>query len=160
MEKQMRKSFIVVFLLINVFGFSQDTIEDKKIKPTWVEPEVVFEQPKEITEEEIPLSDVESIQKDLQFLEELPKSYDKVLKEDLKNVLQQIDNKIKKLIEERDSLLNCKIVNQKLVDTKNGTIKTLEKEKNIIGLTIESGDLKDANGNLIGQNDELKTQKH
>jgi len=74
MEKQMRKSFIVVFLLINVFGFSQDTIEDKKIKPTWVEPEVVFEQPKEITEEEIPLSDVESIQKDLQFLEELPKS--------------------------------------------------------------------------------------
>jgi K+-sensing histidine kinase KdpD len=51
------------------------------------------------------------------------------------------------------------VINQKLVETKNGTIKTLEKEKDIIGLTIESGDLKDTNGNLVGQNDELKTQK-
>lgn len=158
MEKQMRKLFLIAFLLFTVFGLSQDTIEDKKIKPTWVEPEVVFDQPEEVTEEES-LSDVESIQKDLQFLEELPKSYDEIPKQDLKNVLQDIDNKINKLIQERDSLLNCKIVNQKLVDTKNGTIKTLEKEKDIIGLTIESGDLKDENGNLIGQNDELKTQK-
>lgn len=158
MEKQMRKLFLIAFLLFTVFGLSQDTIEDKKIKPTWVEPEVVFDQPDEVTEEES-LSDVESIQKDLQFLEELPKSYDEIPKQDLKNVLQDIDNKINKLIQERDSLLNCKIVNQKLVDTKNGTIKTLEKEKDIIGLTIESGDLKDENGNLIGQNDELKTQK-
>lgn len=154
----MRKLFLITFLLFTVFGLSQDTIEDKKIKPTWVEPEVVFDQPEEVTEEES-LSDVESIQKDLQFLEELPKSYDEIPKQDLKNVLQDIDNKINKLIQERDSLLNCKIVNQKLVDTKNGTIKTLEKEKDIIGLTIESGDLKDENGNLIGQNDELKTQK-
>jgi len=154
----MRKLFLITFLLFTVFGLSQDTIEDKKIKPTWVEPEVVFDQPEEVTEEES-LSDVESIQKDLQFLEELPKSYDEIPKQDLKNVLQDIDNKINKLIQERDSLLNCKIVNQKLVDTKNGTIKTLEKEKDIIGLTIESGDLKDANGNLVGQNDELKTQK-
>jgi catalase (peroxidase I) len=66
-----------------VLGFSQDTIDDNRIKPTWVEPEVVFEQPKETIEDETPLTDVESIQKDLQFLEELPKSYEEVPKEDL-----------------------------------------------------------------------------
>jgi signal transduction histidine kinase len=157
-QKIMKKFFIIVLSLASIFSFSQDTIDDKKIKPVWVEPEVVFEQPKEV-EEELVLSDVESIQKDLQFLEELPKSYDEVPKEDLKNVLKGIDDKIKKLIQERDSLLNCKVINQKLVDTKNGTIKTLEKEKNIVGLTIESGDLKYKNGNLVGQNDELKIQK-
>jgi len=156
----MKNIIVIVFSLISVLGFSQDTIDDNRIKPTWVEPEVVFEQPKETIEDETPLTDVESIQKDLQFLEELPKSYEEVPKEDLKNVLQEIDKKINKLIQEIDSLLNCKIINQKLVDTKNGTIKTLEKEKDIIGLTIESDDLKDENGNLVGQNDELTTEKN
>ena len=155
----MKKVLFVISILFSTTISSQDSIP-KKINAVWVEPEVVFETKKEeVVEEELGLSDVESIQRDLQFLEELPKSYEEVPKEDLKNVLKGIDDKIKKLIQERDSLLNCKVVNQELINTKSGTIKTLEKEKNIIGLTIESGDLKDTNGNLVGQNDELKTQK-
>jgi len=155
----MKKVLFVISILLSTTISSQDSIP-KKINAVWVEPEVVFETKKEeVVEEELGLSDVESIQRDLQFLEELPKSYEEVPKEDLKNVLKGIDDKIKKLIQERDSLLNCKVVNQELINTKSGTIKTLEKEKNIIGLTIESGDLKDTNGNLVGQNDELKTQK-
>ena len=94
----MKNFFIIILSLTSIFSFSQDTIDDKKIKPVWVEPELVFEQPKEV-EEDFALSDVESIQKDLQFLEELPKSYDEVPKEDLKNVLKGIDDKIKKLIQ-------------------------------------------------------------
>lgn len=161
MEKQMRKIFTIPFLLICIIGLSQDTIYDNKITPVWVEPEAVFEIPNEPpVEEEISLSDVESVKQDLEFLKKLPDSYDNVPKEDLRNILKQIDEKINKLIGERDSLLECKVINQKLVDTKNGTIKSLEKEKDIVSLTLESGDLKDANGNLIGQNDELKNEKN
>ena len=159
MEKQMRRIIVLTFLLISLFGLSQDSIYDNKISPVWVEPETVFETPPKPVEEEISLGDVESVRKDLEFLEKLPDSYDNVPKEDLRNILKQIDEKINKLIHERDSLLECKIVNQKLVETKNGTIKTLEKEKDIVTLTLESGDLKDENGNLVGQNDELKNQK-
>ena len=157
----MKKVFFVISILVSTSLYSQDSIP-KKINAVWVEPEVVFESDKkeEVVEEPEPVSDIESIKSDLQFLEQLPKSYDEVPKEDLKNVLKGIDDKINRLIQERDSLLNCKVVNQQLVDTKNGTIKTLEKEKDIIGLTIESDDLKDENGNLVGQNDELTTEKN
>ena len=157
----MKKVLFVVSILVSTSLYSQDSIP-KKINAVWVEPEVVFESDKkeEVVEEPEPVSDIESIKSDLQFLEQLPKSYDEVPKEDLKNVLKGIDDKINRLIQERDSLLNCKVVNQQLVDTKNGTIKTLEKEKDIIGLTIESDDLKDENGNLVGQNDELTTEKN
>jgi len=157
----MKKVLFVISILFSTSLCSQDSIP-KKINAVWVEPEVVFESDKkeEVVEEPEPVSDIESIKSDLQFLEQLPKSYDEVPKEDLKNVLKGIDDKINRLIQERDSLLNCKVVNQQLVDTKNGTIKTLEKEKDIIGLTIESDDLKDENGNLVGQNDELTTEKN
>jgi len=156
----MKKVFFVISILVSTSLYSQDSIP-KKINAVWVEPEVVFESDKkEVVEEPEPVSDIESIKSDLQFLEQLPKSYDEVPKEDLKNVLKGIDDKINRLIQERDSLLNCKVINQQLVDTKNGTIKTLEKEKDIIGLTIESDDLKDENGNLVGQNDELTTEKN
>ena len=157
----MKKVFFVISILVSTSLYSQDSIP-KKINAVWVEPEVVFESDKkeEVAEEPEPVSDIESIKSDLQFLEQLPKSYDEVPKEDLKNVLKGIDDKINRLIQERDSLLNCKVINQQLVDTKNGTIKTLEKEKDIIGLTIESDDLKDENGNLVGQNDELTTEKN
>ncbi len=63
------------------------------------------------------------------------------------------------MIRERDSLLSCKVVNEQLVNTKSGTIKSLEKEKEIINLTIESDDLKVENEDLSDQNTDLKTTK-
>ena len=154
----MRNILLIIILSLPLFSFSQDTVVDRKIRPVWVEPETVFK-PKQEKIEEAPkeeeeaLAVVESVQKDLQFLEALPKTYDVLPKEDLKNVLKEIDNKINRLIQERDSLLQAKVVNEKLVETKEGTIKTLKKEKNIVSLTLESGDLKDQNGNLIVDKD-------
>jgi K+-sensing histidine kinase KdpD len=129
-----------------------------------VEPEIAFEPPAKKEEEVEEPADrseffVQSVKKDLQFLEALPKRYDDLPKENLKNVLKEIDDKINKLIQERDSLLQAKIVNQKLVETKEGTIKTLKKEKDIVSLTLESGDLKDQNGNLIVDKENLETEK-
>ncbi len=162
MEK-MKNALILLILFLPLFSLSQDTVVDRRIRPVWVEPEKVFE-PKEekvitatILEDELFV--VESVKKDLQFLETLPKTYEELPKQDLKNILQEIDNKINKLIQERDSLLQAKVVNQKLVETKEGTIKTLKKEKNIVTLTLESGDLKDENGNLIVDKEILKTEK-
>jgi len=155
----MKKALFIISLLLSTNVFSQDSTT-KKINAVWVEPEVVFESTKKeepVVEEE--LVDVESIKGDLQFLEQLPKSYDDVPKEDLKNVLNGIDLKINRLIRERDSLLSCKVVNEQLVNTKNGTIKSLEKEKEIINLTIESDDLKDENTDLADQNVDLKTTR-
>ena len=156
----MKKFLFIASILLSTGLFAQDSIPSRKINAVWVEPEVVFETQKK---QEEPVADVpvelESIKGDLEFLEKLPTSYDDVPKEDLKNVLQGIDSKINKLIRERDSLLSCKVVNEQLVNTKSGTIKSLEKEKEIINLTIESDDLKDENEDLSYQNTDLKTTK-
>jgi K+-sensing histidine kinase KdpD len=162
--EKMRNILLIIILSLPLFSFSQDTIVDRKIRPVWVEPETVFK-PKQEKIEETPkveeeeLAVVENVKKDLQFLESLPKTYDALPKDDLKNVLKEIDNKISRLLQERDSLLQAKVVNQKLVETKEGTIKTLKKEKNIVSLTLESGDLKDQNGNLIVDKENLKSEK-
>ena len=129
-----------------------DIIE--KITPSWVAPEKMFEPKEELTEQ-----DVKELEKDVQFLTELPQSYDEVPKEDLKNVLVQIDNKITQLKEELAKLLAARNANQEVIKSKQNTLTVLEKEKNIINLTLSGGELKDANGNLLNQNDELKIQQ-
>lgn len=131
--------------------FIQDLVE---IVPRWFAPE-----PEPPKAEELSEADVKSIEEDVKFMEELPKSYDQLPKQDLKNAIDRIDQKILELTRQRDALLNEKIVNQKLVDAKNGAIKSLGKEKDIINLTLTEGALKDENGNLIGQNDELKYEQ-
>lgn len=177
----MKNIILIAFCFLTLSSFSQDTLVPS-LNPQWVDPEVQVdsmplaksttfisdlveivpkwfapepEQPKE----ELSEADVKSIEEDVKFMEELPKSYDQLPKEDLRKAIAKIDQKIAELAKQRDALLNEKIVNQKLVDAKNGAIKSLEKEKDIIGLTLESDDLKDANGSLVGQNDVLKVEQ-
>ena len=150
---------ITIFTLLSLISLGQDSNEIKNIKPVWVEPEVVFETPKIEPKEEISTKDVESIQNDLIFLEKLPTTYENVSEEDLKNVLKDINVKITRLIQERDSLVNLKEVNQELVDEKNSTIKTLNKEKDIIELELESDELKTENGTLEQDKNILKIEK-
>lgn len=147
MEK--RIVLVLIFLLNLSSAFSQDTINDKKIRPKWVAPEVVFEQPKK---EEIPLEepaveetpvnteDLEGLAKDKAFLENLPKSYSNVPKEDLKKLAQQIEEQIQKLIKEKEDLMN-KQADETIISSKESTIKSLGKEKEIIDLSIEKEDL-------------------
>jgi signal transduction histidine kinase len=126
----------------------------QEIVTTWIPPE-----PEPVDETKLSESDLASIAEDLQFLTDLPKSYTDLPKEDLKNVLVQIDNKIAKLTAERDSLLAQAVRNEELIKSKENTIGSLGKEKNIIGLTLETGNLTDANGNLINQKTDLEQQR-
>ena len=126
----------------------------QEIDTTWIPPD-----PEPVDETKLSETDLASIAGDLKFLDDLPKSYTDLPKEDLKNVLVQIDNKITKLTAERDSLLAQAVRNEELIKAKENTIGSLSKEKNIIGLTLTGGDLRDANGNLIGENGELKIQQ-
>ena len=183
----MKKLLIIPLLLISNILFSQDTLDDIRINPSWVNPdkkldvirkdslvlesniitdvidkiipnwappEKIFDKPKE----ELSLDDVKKLEEDVKFMTDLPQNYESVPKEDLKNVLVQIDNKIAQLRQEIDALIKAR-ANQEVIKTKQGTLTVLEKEKNIIGLTLTGGELRDANGNLIGENDELKIQQ-
>jgi signal transduction histidine kinase len=126
----------------------------QEIVTTWIPPE-----PEPIDETKLSESDLASIAEDLQFLTDLPKSYTDLPKEDLKNVLVQIDNKINKLTAERDLLLAQAIRNEELIKSKENTITSLSKEKNIIGLTLETDDLMDENGNLMTEKTDLEKQR-
>ena len=126
----------------------------QEIVTTWIPPE-----PEPVDETKLSESDLASIAEDLQFLTDLPKSYTDLPKEDLKNVLVQIDNKINKLTAERDLLLAQAIRNEELIKSKENTITSLSKEKNIIGLTLETDDLMDENGNLITEKTDLEKQR-
>ena len=99
----------------------------QEIITTWIPPE-----PEPVDETKLSESDLESIAEDLKFLDDLPKSYTDLPKEDLKNVLVKIDGKINKLTAERDSLLAQAIRNEELIKSKENTIISLNKEKNII----------------------------
>jgi K+-sensing histidine kinase KdpD len=139
-------------VLLNSFDIND--IFPEKIIPKWIAPEPDPEPLKEELTEE----DVKQLEADVKFMADLPQSYEKLPKEDLKNVLVQIDNKIVQLKQEIERLI-AQRAKQEVIKSKQGTLTVLEKEKNIITLTMTGGDLRDANGNLIGQNDELKIQQ-
>jgi len=178
----MRNIFLVTLISLSINSYSQDTT-DYSIKPNWVNPNeqkdsvvlnsfdindifpekiipkwIAPEPDPEPLKEELTEEDVKQLEADVKFMADLPQSYENVPKEDLKNVLVQIDNKITQLKQEIERLI-AQRAKQEVIKSKQGTLTVLEKEKNIITLTMTGGDLRDANGNLIGQNDELKIQQ-
>jgi K+-sensing histidine kinase KdpD len=98
------------------------------------------------------------LEADVKFMTELPQSYDNLPKEDLQKVIIQIDNKIIQLRQEIDNLIKAR-ANEEVIKSKKGTLTVLEKEKSIVNLTLTEGELEDENGDLIGENDELKIQQ-
>ena len=125
----------------------------QEIVTTWIEPEP---EPEPVDMTQLSETDLANIAQDVQFLTDLPKSYTDLPKEDLKNVLAQIDNKLNKLTVERDSLLAQAIRNDELIKSKENTINALGKEKNIIGLTLETDDLIIEKTDLEKQRETLK----
>jgi signal transduction histidine kinase len=128
----------------------------QEIVTTWIAPEP---EPEPVDVTKLSEGDLASIAEDVKFLDDLPKSYNDLPKEDLKNVLIQIDNKIAKLTAERDSLLAQAVRNEELIKSKENTIGSLGKEKNIIGLTLETDVLTDENGNLIHEKTDLEKER-
>jgi signal transduction histidine kinase len=120
-----------------------------------LEPEIVFENPKD--EEPVLEADVaESLAKDKEFLNNLPKSYDNVSPSDMKKLANEIEGKLKKLIEEKEELLK-RGESKEVIAAKEETINKLGKEKNILGLNIENGDLKVETKDLKVKTSKLKT---
>lgn len=109
-------------------------------------------------EQEIPKEAQESIKKDLNFLQQIPTKLEKLSKADLQNIAKEIDNKIKNLIAEKDSLVKAK-AKQEIIDAKDGTIKTLSKEKEVIDLTINNGQLKVDKDVLKSENKDLASER-
>ena len=179
----MKNLILLTILLIPMMGYSQDvdysdTLVDgidaswtnnlqvdgdsvevaamnlQEIVTTWIAPE-----PEPVDVTKLSEGDLASIAEDVKFLDELPKSYNDLPKEDLRNILVQIDNKLARLTAERDSLLAQAVRNEELIKSKENTIGSLGKEKNIIGLTLETDVLTDENGNLIHEKTDLEQQR-
>jgi light-regulated signal transduction histidine kinase (bacteriophytochrome) len=118
-------------------------------------PEVVFENPKDDVTE-VSADVAASLAKDKEFLSSLPKSYDNVSPSDMKKLANEIEGKLQKLIEEKEELLKNG-ESKDVIDTKDETIKTLGKEKNIIGLNLKNGELKGETKDLKVERNKLKT---
>lgn len=101
------------------------------------------------------LSEISEMKKDLNFLNDLPKNFENLNKEDLSKIKKQIQNQLKKLVFEKDSLIKIN-ASKVIIDSKDGTIKTLKKESQIIDLTIENEDLNTENKDLETQRKELR----
>jgi hypothetical protein len=114
----------------------------------------MFDTPKQ----ELSQEDVKLLEADVKFMTELPQGYDNLPKEDLQKVIAQIDNKIIQLRQEIDNLIKAR-ANEEVIKSKKGTLTVLEKEKSIVNLTLDGGELKDENGNLVSQNDVLKIEQ-
>ena len=113
---------------------------------------------KENPKDKISKEDSESLASDANFIKNIPSSLSKLSKDDMKKIANEIDNKIKQLLAEKDSLLKSK-AKQEVIDAKDGTIKTLGKEKEIINLTINNDDLKIEKSELKIENKDLELQK-
>lgn len=103
-----------------------------------LKPEVVFEQPPKV--EELPADMVASLEKDKAFLENIPKDFDNISPGDMKKLAQDIGGQIQKLIAEKEALIKSH-ASKEVIDAKDATINTLGKEKKIIDLTVETGEL-------------------
>ena len=118
-------------------------------------PEVVFENPKDDVPE-VSADVAASLVKDKEFLSSLPKSYDNVSPSDMKKLANEIEGKLQKLIEEKEELLKNG-ESKDVINTKDATIKTLGKEKKIIGLNLKNGELKVETKDLKFERNKLKT---
>jgi K+-sensing histidine kinase KdpD len=101
-----------------------------------------YEFKKSEAKENLSLSDLKSLKNDTEFLKSIPKTFDNLSKADLENLSKQLDEQINKLTKERDELVKNR-GSQQLIDAKNGNIKSLKKEKQVIDLSIDKEQLKE-----------------
>ena len=99
---------------------------------------------------------LESLKKDEKFIDELPKEYKELSREDLLEVLKKIESKIEHLLIQRDSILKSNQGNPELATAKNKVIKSLEKERSVITLTQQNLNLSDENIELANKQEQLR----
>jgi hypothetical protein len=129
----------------------KDYVEYVEIDPEKKEiKEVKKEEEKELNKRE-----QESLKKDKEILSNLPKSYDNFSISEMENISKIIDNQIKILSSERDTLIKNN-ASKEVIEIKEGTINTLEKEKEVIDLSIDKNKLKKEKKILGIEKEELK----
>lgn len=90
--------------------------------------------------------DKKNAEQDAAFIKDFPQSFDKLTKEDLENLSKKIQSQISKLEKEKQTLIDNH-GSQELIDLKDQSIKNLEKEKDIVNLSIDKDELK---GEVLG----------
>jgi signal transduction histidine kinase len=105
----------------------------------------------EKTEKKLNESEIGSIRQDENLLNIIPEKLENISRSDLKNLVKEIESKIKNLVRERDSLVLDKAP-KALIDSKNKTINTLKKERDITNITLKNKDLNDENVYLLDEN--------
>lgn len=154
------KKIITLLLIASVFSaksqdskYLDDYNEVSKIEATWIEPEVVFPKGKDTIE--LSESDLASIEADKAFLKDLPKSYENIPEDDLKGLASKFQSQIQRLISEKEELLK-KGSKPELIESKDNAINGLNKEKNIVDLTIDKDHLKIETKDLKKEKKKLK----
>jgi len=135
----MKRIIYILFTFLSLTSFSQDSFKSKTIHTTYISPDKLFEKPKE--EKKIETDSVSVINSEESFIASLPKSYENISKNDMKKLAEELDNKIQLLLQERNQLVKDH-VSDEVIQTKDGAIKVLKKEKQIVDLSIEKNDLK------------------
>jgi signal transduction histidine kinase len=101
-------------------------------------------------------NELESMKKDQELLSKLPKSYDNLSSSELEKMTKVIDGQIKQLTYERDTLIKTN-ASKEVIDAKEGTIKILKKERQVINLNLDKNKLKKEKNILGLEKEELKT---
>jgi signal transduction histidine kinase len=148
------KRFITILLtFLSLNSFSQDSFKPKTIHTTYISPDKLFEKPKE--EKKIESDTTNIVNTEESFIKNLPKSYETISKNDMKKLAAELDTKIQLLLQERNQLIKDH-VSDEVIQTKDGAIKVLKKEKQIIDLSIEKNDLKIETTDLKIEKSKLK----
>jgi len=138
----MKKIILLISLLYTVNITAQDT--SFRIKPTWVSPEFIFEQPKK----EVKTDTISDITKDKEFLEKIQQTISSNANpEDIKNLAVELESKLQQLIKEKEELLKNH-ASQEEIDAKDQEINKVKKDKSLIDVTLEKIGLSETNETL------------
>jgi len=138
----MKKIILLISLLYTVNITAQDT--SFRIKPTWINPEFIFEQPKK----EVKTDTISDITKDKEFLEKIQQTISSNANpEDIKNLAVELESKLQQLIKEKEELLKNH-ASQEEIDAKDQEINKVKKDKSLIDVTLEKIGLSETNETL------------
>lgn len=138
----MKKIILLISLLYTVNITAQDT--SFRIKPIWVSPEFIFEQPKK----EVKTDTISDITKDKEFLEKIQQTISSNANpEDIKNLAVELESKLQQLIKEKEELLKNH-ASQEEIDAKDQEINKVKKDKSLIDVTLEKIGLSETNETL------------
>ena len=159
----MKKLFLIcllLFLSLSVFSQSQYGGEgiqlNESIRAEFVEPDRVFEKPTAIdTSNKLSAQDVAAIEADKEILKKIPSNYDNISPTDMKKIAQNLESQLERLIKEKEALLKSG-ASAEVIESKAGTINSLNKEKNVINLTIDKQNLTVETGELKSEKKALK----